>query len=363
MNTSRSVSLEGVNMFGFSIYLGETLNDNVKDYIQDMAQKGFQGIFTSLHIPEEGGDNAKDRLVSLANIAKLNHLRLMVDIAGEGSFFWNEMKALTEAGVTGLRIDDDISMVKVAQLSHQIRIGLNASTVTVEDLEQLKEAGADFSHLEAWHNFYPRPETGLDPDYLRQKNQLFAQWGIKVTAFVAGDANLRGPIFSGLPTLESNRYQLPFVGALELKLENGVENIYIGDPGLAEESRTQFQHYIQQQTIILHAERTDSNYWFAVEGEHINRKDVARDCLRSATSRQKKLVTINAEAPKVRLCGAVTIDNQLYGRYMGEIEVTKVNLPADKRVNVVGYVNRNEIDLLPLIGSGQKFKIMNEVRN
>ena len=40
----------------------------------------------------------------------------------------------------------------------------------------------------------------------------------------------------------------------------------------------------------------------------------------------------------VRLRGSVTMDNRLYGRYSGEIQLVRQDLPADGRVNVIGRV-------------------------
>ncbi len=37
-------------MFGFSIFLNEGLTRDTTQYIKEMAEYGFSGIFTSLHI-------------------------------------------------------------------------------------------------------------------------------------------------------------------------------------------------------------------------------------------------------------------------------------------------------------------------
>lgn len=40
-------------VFGFSVFLNEDLTKDYEDYIFKMQQAGFQGIFTSIHIPED----------------------------------------------------------------------------------------------------------------------------------------------------------------------------------------------------------------------------------------------------------------------------------------------------------------------
>ena len=36
--------------------------------------------------------------------------------------------------------------------------------------------------------------------------------------------------------------------------------------------------------------------------------------------------------------GSITIDNELYGRYAGEMQIATHDLPVDEKVNVVGMV-------------------------
>ena len=52
-------------------------------------------------------------------------------------------------------------------------IALNASTVTAEELDAMKAEGLVLEHVEAWHNFYPRPETGLKWNWFNDKNRGF----------------------------------------------------------------------------------------------------------------------------------------------------------------------------------------------
>lgn len=53
----------------------------------------------------------------------------------------------------------------------------------------------------AMHNFYPRPETGLDKAFLQESTDALHAAGLQVLGFVPGDCELRGPVFAGLPTL------------------------------------------------------------------------------------------------------------------------------------------------------------------
>ena len=60
-------------MFGFSIFLNQELSTETKDYIKTMAENGFSGIFTSLHIPEDDVTQYRKRLIDLGEVANGGH--------------------------------------------------------------------------------------------------------------------------------------------------------------------------------------------------------------------------------------------------------------------------------------------------
>ena len=348
-------------MFGFSVFLNEDLSHETKDYIGKMAQAGFSGIFTSLHIPEDDATRYRERLSQLGHLAKQYELELMVDISGaalqRAGFSFEQIDELQAIGVTGLRMDDQIANHTIARLSKMITVALNASTIGEQDIEDLKAADANFQQLEAWHNYYPRPETGLDRQWYLEKNRWLKQYGFSIQAFVPGDAGLRGPIFAGLPTLEEHRHGSPLAAVLDLQATT--DRIYIGDSRLSAKSIAQFTSYIKEQIIVLEAQGYDDQFKYVL-GDHTNRLDEARDVLRSATARFKEIPEIVPLAACVREVGSITIDNQRYLRYMGEIQVVKRDLPMDDRVNVVGRVCPSDRPLLQQIHAGQKFRIESE---
>lgn len=90
-----------------------------------------------------------------------------------------------------------------------------------------------------------------------------------------------------------------------------------------------------------------------------NRKDVAMNVVRCVESRtvlkKANIVPFNTIAREV---GVITIDNELYGRYQGELQIVKKPLLADERVNIIGKVSENSIKLLDFIKEGTKFKFV-----
>ncbi|WP_086312895.1 hypothetical protein A5821_000458 [Enterococcus sp. 7F3_DIV0205] len=349
-------------MYGISIFLSDDLTDETRLYIQKMSTIGFNGIFTSLHIPEDDVALYAKRLKELGNIAQKYNMRLMVDISGEAlkraGFSFERLEEILAMGVTGLRMDYAISNQEIAEASHYLTIGLNASTISAEDVEELQEFNANFKNFEAWHNYYPRPETGLSSQFFKEKNRWLKDSGFRVFAFVQGNNQLRGPLYKGLPTLEKHRYDNPFSAALDLNENYCVDGVYVGDPRISERTIHQFEDYNCNQMLQLEVSDIGSQYFTNILGKHTNRSDEARDVIRSAEARFKKIARIEPETVLERKMGSVTIDNIQYGRYMGEIQVTKKDLPGNQQINVAAQVVPEDCSLLKLIKAGRAFNLI-----
>lgn len=348
-------------MDGISVFLDQEMSQEQEAYIRQAQQAGFTGIFSSLHIPEEDASKYKERLQKLGTLAQELSMKLMIDISAnaleQAGFSLQRVEELKKLGVTGLRMDDGISNQRIAELTHQIEIGLNASTITSEDLKELQEFDADFSKIEAWHNYYPRPETGLDNDWVAAKNQWLKQF-FRVVAFVAGDKERRGPLKRGLPTLEQHREVHPLFASWELKTQAYCDACYIGDPRIKPATLQQWQQFSQEKKVVLRVEKVVAGYREMILRTHRNRQDEARDVIRSADARFQQIDSIPPENTAARPAGAVTIDNQAYQRYMGEIQITKRALPADEKVNVAAEVCQEDLPLLSLITAGIAFELI-----
>lgn len=351
-------------MLGFSVFLGEGLTVEKRQYIQKMKQAGFTRIFTSLHIPEDAPQKVIETLQQLKEITQDLQIDLMADVSSTGlqrlAIDLNQPSAcrqLKKLGITGLRMDYGIDNQTIAAVSHQMQLGLNASTLTKKDVEELKAYQADFTQMELWHNYYPRPETGLSKGYLQLINHNWKALGFKIVAFVPGDENLRGPLYAGLPTLEEHRHCHPLAAAIDLVDYCGCDAVHIGDSGLSKKAQEQFSSYFKDKKMLLEVDLFSSSYRSLVLGEHTNRLDDARDVVRSQEARKNNRQTIEVEMNYLREQGSVTIDNKNYLRYMGEVQITKYDLPADKKVNVVARVIKKDRALIGYIGPGCHFKL------
>lgn len=315
-----------------------------------MAGKmGVKRAFTSLHIPEESGDLA-NRAKNLLQTAKESGLEVYADVSlrtpshlGLESLF--ELKSL---GVIGLRLDDFFENELIVKLAKEFKLALNASILFEEDVRALLEGGLAAEQLLAWHNFYPRCETGLSKSFFYTQNELYKRLGIPISAYIPGDGEKRGPLFEGLPTLEEHRGVDPFIAALEL-FQTGVEDVYIGDPEVSEKLLKRLIDFDVHNLVSIQVEED-------LEGEFKLRPDFSRDVLRFMDTRSVE--SIPPENTVARSLGTITRDNDRYGRYRGEVQITLRDLPADERVNVIGRVVNEDIPLLPYLKPGQIVKFI-----
>ncbi len=350
-------------MFGFSVYLSAPITACTKNRVARLAKSGFEGVFTSLNLPEDDSSVLLQRLTDLGSERRRLRLELTVDISTVAlerlGISLDKVHELTDIGVTQLRIDNGIPMPSVAALSRKMGVALNASTISEQDIELLKESQANFDNLEAWHNYYPRKNTGLEEKWFNQQNAWLKKNGFTVMAFAPGDSDLRGPVFATLPTLESGRYQHPLAAALNL-LNNNVNKVYIGDADLQLETAAQFDSYFRFNTLLLHATTEIDLPEYLTAGDLVfhQRPDVARDAVRLREGRSLKEKTIKPANIKERVRGAITLDNKLARRYEGELQLIKRNLPADPTVNVLGYISQNDLDLLEACGANQSIQLV-----
>lgn len=348
---------------GISLYPGldNTLAENLQ-LIEDAAACGIRRIFTSLHIPETDAAVLKKELAIILAAARERDMEIISDISPRTLEMLDlqdfSLMAFKELGIGTLRLDYGYEAGQIAELSHNelgIRLQLNASTITEQILAELQAAGTDFSHIDALHNFYPRKGTGLSEKALCRKNALLKAAGIKVGAFVPSHGRQRGPLFEGLPTLEAHRLWQTDRAARHLAAL-GIDSVFLSD-SLPLQEEVQAVGSLRADEVVVEAKLwTDDAVQRKLLQHHFTaREDEARDAIRAQESRGLLQGTIAPENNKERRRGAITLDNQNYLRYMGELQIVKKSQPADKRVNVAGQISECELFMLKYITPGRKF--------
>lgn len=262
----------------------------------------------------------------------------------------SEQEMADRYGIDILRLDDGYSMAELKTLAQKMPIALNASTLEPEEKKELLAVCPDVLFV---HNFYPKEDTGLDEKTFEWFCQNVPPQNLAV--FIPGDEELRGPLFEGLVTLESDRRHPPYVAFARFALQ-GIGHILVADPGLSEKER----HWMEQGLegiwpVPCILENPD------LYGQVFTiRKDSPAHIRRLQESRgYGKGVSVSEERSNlVRHRGDICQDNDLFGRYSGEITLVNQELPARRRINTLGHVHPDYVDLLDWIGSGKKIQLV-----
>ena len=341
---------------GYSLYLSTFA-------AQCSALRGQAGtgapVFLSLHISEEFDDTFCARAEKTCHALADMGFRIIADVSVKtvSQFGCADLTELAEKlRLWALRIDYGFSRQEIEAMAEKMPIVLNASTTTGEDAAAIAAKG---NPVMAMHNFYPRPETGLDEEFLRETTKNLRKAGLKVLAFIPGDTQKRGPVFEGLPTLEAHRNVLPSAAFADLVLNYGLEEIFVGDPGLSEKETDRIHRFCREGILSIPC-RIHENWHHLYDQVFTCRVDSPKWLVRFQESR---VYSCQGQITEPCNClqrteGSLTIDNIRYGRYSGEIMLTRSCLPADDRVNVIGQVPENARLLLNLIGRGTKFTLV-----
>lgn len=346
------------NFLGYSLYLS-TFADQWPTLVGRAGTR--TPVFLSLHISEEFDDSYCRRAREVCALLRENGFRVIADVSVKtlAQFGCKDLPALArELGLWALRIDYGFSPEEIGDMAARMPIVVNASTVSAEDARVIAARGGE---VYAMHNFYPRPETGLDEEQLLEATRALQAAGLKVLAFVPGDLQKRGPVYEGLPTLEAHRNYLPSAGFVELCQKFGMDGVFIGDPGLRLAEQERIDLYCREGVISVPA-ALDERWSHLYDQVFTCRADSPRWMVRFQESRiyscQGQIVTPANCVPRTR--GSITVDNETYGRYSGEVQLLRQDHPADSRVNVIGTVPPQALPLADAIRRGQKFRLVRE---
>jgi len=343
------------SQLGRSVYVS-TL-ERQKDNLLQMDVKG-SFVFTSFHIQEELDDQYTEKAKALCNFLKEAGFFIIGDVSPKTlKFFgYEDISCFAEdMGLDVLRIDYGFSMQEILAIHDQFSIAFNASTIDILEAKVLLDAG---KRVYAMHNYYPRPETGLDDEYFRSVNQALQAIGLKILAFIPGDEIKRGPIEEGLPTLERHRNIPPYIGYVDLVVNFNMDGIFIGDVQLSEKQESLIRDYCRDGVIIIPS-ALNSEYEYLYGKKFTIRIDSPAALMRLQESREYSCEGTLQE-PKnciIRSRGVITMDNKNYGRYSGEIQIIRQGLPQDDRVNIIGHIEEEYIEIIHCIKNGASIRL------
>ena len=343
-----------LNSLGFSVYL--TTFTQQWPALLRWSGTGAP-VFLSLHIGEEYGPDYVRQAESVCGTLADNGFRIIADVSARTLTLFDEPDLLRLARrlrIWALRIDYGFETEEIRAMAEKMPIVLNASTTSPEIAQEI--GGKE---VYALHNFYPRPETGLDREYLKESTESLRACGLQVQCFIPGDAQKRGPVFEGLPTLEQHRDVLPSAAFADLVCNFSIHNIFVGDPGISQTEQERINRFCREN--ILSVPALLEPMWESLYGQVFTcRVDSPKLLVRFTESRTCACPgqTVEPHNCVARERGAITIDNKAYGRYSGEVQMLRSPLKQDDRVNVIGRVPENAQLLMDCIGRGQKFVLV-----
>lgn len=346
--------------FCFSISAYPALNhtlEQIEESLKEASSLGASNVFTSYHLPEADylADEFSIKFSKFCEMVEKYGLKLIIDVSGKS--FKN---LVVPKCARALRLDYGFTNEEIVHLSHnnEFAIELNASVVTLDKIDELINLGLNVENTRLSYNFYPKLYTGMDIMEVSSKSKILNDYGFHVMAYLPGVTFKREPLCEGLPSVESHRYMSPKYATTELLLA-GVSEVGFGDPFVKQEELLEvkeavedFKNNIVNVPLNVYSDISDSESEI-LDGLHTLRLDEAPYMHRSSKGRGK--VVLPRPTREARVLD-VTIDNELYKRYMGELGIARIPMPKNDRVNVVGYIDPIYINLVNLLKPGYKFR-------
>ena len=340
---------------GASVYCGlvdYTLEDNLK-YLELLKEKNIDIVFMSGHMPERS-DNFEYELKLLLDKASELGLKVSLDVSKSVYDLYKDYNLYALRLDGGFTPNDILDIIK----EDRVIVELNATTVSKKLLDFLKNNNVDFNKIRVTHNFYPKKHTGLSLEMLLEKNKMLHEYGLEVGMFIPSNTNHRPPFYDALPTLEMHR-DMNYYNILSTIKSLNVEEVIIGDSYASIEELDLIKNY-DYDLITLPVEISSNINIYEREifnHVHTSRIDSPSCFTRSRVNLFGKENEITPHDTIERKKYSITIDNTLFLRYKGEVNVLKSDLESDNRCNVIGRIKANDY-ILSLLTPGAKFKFV-----
>ncbi|MCR1900295.1 MupG family TIM beta-alpha barrel fold protein [Irregularibacter muris] len=318
-------------------------------------------VFTSFHMQEEFSKmkdyctKAKEMCIWL----KKREFKIIGDVSSKTLEFFQYdsiVQFARDFNLDILRLDYGFSQEEMLAIAKEYPISFNPSTEDEVIARKVLDTGTEVFAL---HNFYPRSETGLDGETFHQINKSLKDLGIKILAFIPGDEIKRTPIYEGLPTLEKHRNIPPYVAFLDLVTNYDVDSIFVGDIKISKAQSHLIDTYLKDRIISIPVEFS-SAYQYLYDQVFTIRVDSPQWIMRLQESRE---YSCDGEKQQPYNCifrekGAITMDNVGYKRYSGEIQILRQSFPQDSRVNVIGRIDNDYLDIMQCVKNREKIRFI-----
>ncbi len=356
---------------GISVYVGRNPIEKDMEYITLAAKYGFTRIFTCfLSVSEENKQKFLSDFKGIVAHAKSHNMAVVTDVNPTIMKFLgvthDDLSLFHELGVYGIRLDEGFSGAEEALMSYNpynIKIEFNSSTGTLY-LNNIMSYRPNLSNIIACHNFYPRRYTGLSVDYFMETSKQMYDLNIHNAAFVSSNAEgtfSTQEVVEGLPTIEEHRSLDIVAQAKELFASRYINDVIIGNAYASEEELAALGG-MNKDIIVIDVEvgsnTTATERSILEDNLHMFRGDNSGLMIRSTMMRiYYKDSPIAPHDTNPIEFGDVTIDNDNYGRYKGEMHIATAPMDNNGGVNIVGRVTASNQRLLKYVLPWSKFRV------
>ena len=352
----------------------EQSKEKLREYLKLAKKMGINEVFTSIHLPELSLPEQIGFLNEVAICAKDLKLDLIADIGGgfikEALSDGKIMNQLRSFEIAYLRLDYGYSFEQLKMLYEKLNLRgfvINASMFHEAEIENhlrfFYKLDPNIS-IRACHNFYVREESGLDKDFALKQSSYFEKRNIPVYYCVPSYDHPRGPLHLGLPTIEAHRHQPVESVLLDLCCTYHAEAVLLADEWMSEKTLQKMNDFLLNKEVeipVVFEKSATEKERNIVLGNHTFRYDSNASFLRSRSSREMAefASVISGNNCIKRRIGDITVDNENYLRYSGEMQVVLRDFKADSRVNVIAHLkNREDINKLSYYRDGIVYRFI-----
>ncbi|GKQ43446.1 hypothetical protein RD055328_13690 [Companilactobacillus sp. RD055328] len=357
-------------MLGISIYPTKSSIEDTINYIDLASSLGYRRIFTSmLEVTKENKNEMIDTFTKVIHHAKDKGMYVSLDVNPRSfdvlGIDYFHLQLLEDMGASAIRLDANFdgmteSLISFGDTNLNIELNISSDTKIIENIISFK---SNMRKLSGCHNFYPQRYTGLDFDFFIKCSKMYKDMGLKNAAFVNSQAANIGPhaYDEGLPTLEMHRDWDIVTQAKHLFATGLIDDVIIGNAFASEEELKALAKVNADQIEFnaIYEELTEYESDILFNHQHFNRGDINSYSIRSTFVKlEYKDKSIPAHLTPTELHrGDITIGNDSFGQYKGEVNIVKKDIPNNGGLkNVVGHISDEELFLIDYIKPWSKFK-------
>ncbi len=377
---------------GISVYPDIQSFETIKEYIKLASKYGFTRVFSSMWSVEGTAQEVLEYFEELIQVAHSYNMQVSLDVnpdcfAKIGASYDN-LRVFNDLGVDILRMDICYGLEKDVQLVNNpygIVIEFNASIMNDDYFKSMIARGANKDNIITGHNFYPQRYCGMKWNKFIDISGKLKKCGLQVTAFVTSHNKNACGVWDakdGLCTVELMRQWSLDQQVRALVASKVVDTILIGNACASEEELKMASEAVKEiepnqndpvVKMMMHfgatRERFFPQYKIRVKPEkdiskeerkilfeffpHSDVGDSSEWIWRSRMGRflNEKIVYRKWEKASFDV-GDVVIINENYQHYAGEVQIVLRPIVNDGTRNLIGHLQKEELEILNLIEEG-----------